>query len=165
MIGPPVQIAYGVDDVRVAAQQWTAKGAGPFFVLDHIEVAHTRIRGMPAVFDHSSAYGWWGAVMIELICQHDPGPDPFVGTGGVHHVAHFVDDVHAAQQWLVARGCAESLYAETSTGTAFAMHDARHETGHHIEIYRETDGLRRFYDMVRGESATWFAQAPIREVR
>lgn len=165
MIGPPVQIAYGVSDVRIAAKRWTARGAGPFFVLDDIKVHNSRLRGLPDRFQHSSAYGWWGSIMLELICQHNPGDHPFVPTHGIHHVAHFVDEIDAAQRWLIAQGFAESLYAETSAGSPFAMHDARHEFGHHIEIYVATDGLRRFYDTVRGESATWFTQAPIREIR
>ena len=41
-------------------------------------------------FDHSSAYGQWGDVMVELVEEHTP---PLVAPGsGVHHLAFIVDD-------------------------------------------------------------------------
>ena len=36
MLGGPVQIAYAVGDVELAAATWAARGIGPFFVLDEI---------------------------------------------------------------------------------------------------------------------------------
>ncbi len=165
MLGAPVQIAYGVDDVRGAAARWVARGVGPFFVSDHIAVRNVRVGGAASTFDHSSAYGQWGSVMVELICQHnhdDGSAEPFVVPHGIHHVAHIVDDFAAAQRELIAAGRPEALYAETVTGMPFAMHDARLELGHHIEIYEGTDRLRGFYDMVRTASEDWDGTDPIR---
>ncbi len=162
MLSAPVQIAYGVDDVRVAATHWAAQGVGPFFVLDHIEVHNVRIGGVSATFDHSSAYGQWGPLMVELICEHERQPDPFVHSHGIHHVAHFVDDFAVAQAELIDDGRPEMLYAETGTGVAFAMHDARLDLGHYIEIYENSDRLRSFYDMVRDAAAHWDGSDPIR---
>ena len=37
-LGPPVQIAYAVNDAREAASQWAEEfGAGPFFLAEHIQ--------------------------------------------------------------------------------------------------------------------------------
>lgn len=160
----PVQIAYAVDDVVEAAQRWVARGVGPFFVLDHIEVHGVRVNGTPATFDHSSAYAQWGAVMVELICQHDCEPNPVVGTSGVHHVAHFVDDFAAASTALTASGAREVLYAETASGMPFAFHDGRTEYGHLIEIYERTERLGRFYDMVHDASVGWAGHDAIRRL-
>ena len=146
----PVQIAYGVPDVRSAAARWVRWGVGPFFVADHIAVDNVRVDGAPSSFDHSSAYAWWGDVMIELICQH--GTPTVVAPSGVHHVAFFVDDLTATQDELVATGHPEVLYAQTPGGQAFAMHDARPTLGHLIEIYEPTPRLTGFYDMVRDAS-------------
>jgi Glyoxalase/Bleomycin resistance protein/Dioxygenase superfamily len=162
VLGPPVQIAYAVDDVVSAAAVWAAQGVGPFFVREHIDVHHVRVRGQAAVFDHSSAYGQWGSVMIELIQQHDGGADPLVGDHGIHHVAHFVDGFADASADLVAAGHAEVLYAETANGVAFAFHDAAAERGHLIEIYERTAGLVWFYDMVREASVGWDGRDPVR---
>ena len=161
----PVQLAYAVDDVHEAAEGWAPMGVGPFFVTEHIELGATRINGAPATFDHSSAYGWWGDVMFELICQHDtPGSDRIVGSGGLHHVAHFVDDLDVVSSGLIRDGHAEVLRAETSSGMSFAFHDGGAARGHLIEIYEPVPKLHAFYDMVRDASIGWDGSDPVRSL-
>ena len=163
MLAIPVQLAYAVDDVTEAARRWNASnGIGPFFVREHIAVTNVRVNGVASTFDHSSAYAQWGTLMIELICQHDDGADRIVGSNGIHHVAFFVDDFAPAAAELVASGLPETLYAETGTGMAFALHDARADQGHLVEIYERTASLSRFYDMVRDAAAGWNGIDPIR---
>jgi hypothetical protein len=164
VLGAPVQIAYAVDDVDRAATSWAARGVGPFFVREHIEVTNVRIGGRASSFDHSSAYGQWGDLMIELIHQHDGGDDPVVGAAGIHHVAHFVDDFASAAADLTDRGHREILYAETTTGMPFAFHDGGLERGHLIEIYERTAPLARFYEMVRDAAAGWTGTDPVRHL-
>lgn len=155
-MGAPVQLAYAVEDVREAAAGWAPLGVGPFFVMEHIELGTTLVNGAPATFDHSSAYGWWGEMMFELICQHDTtGSDRIVGSCGLHHVAHFVDDLDAVSSGLLRDGHAEVLRAETSSGMGFAFHDGGAARGHLIEIYEPVPALRRFYAMVRDASIDW----------
>ncbi len=165
MLHHPRQIAYAVTDIRVAAAQWVHRGAGPFFTNDHIEVRNARLFGESGVFDHSSAYGQWGDVMIELICQHNPGPKPVVGTSGLHHLAFFVDDIALAAEHLEASGYPEALYGEAGSALSampFAMFDARKELGHLIEIYPSTDRLKAFYAMVKDAAHGWNGANPIR---
>jgi len=164
MIGQPVQLAYAVGDVFAAAERWTARGVGPFFVIEHISVPTARINGAPSTFDHSSAYGQWGTVMVELICQHDDGAERIVGSSGLHHVAGFVADFSAAATELVNAGFAEVLYAETGAGMPFGFYDARAEHGHLIEIYERTERLAGFYEMVRAASDGWDGRDPIRRL-
>jgi hypothetical protein len=161
VLGGPVQIAYAVADVRAAAEAWTATGVGPFFVREHIPLTNVRIRGVPATFDHSSAFAWWGDLMVELIQQHDGGAEPVVGGRGIHHMAHFVDDFSAAAAALVEAGYPQVLYAEAGT-TGFAFHDAIDERSHLIEIYERSGGLGAFYDMVREASIGWDGSDPFR---
>lgn len=157
----PVQIAYAVSDVRAAAARWIERGAGPFFVRDHIQVSNARVFGQDQEFDHSSAYGQWGELMVELICQHDGGADPLVGKGGLHHVAFFADDFATQAQALVGAGFAEALYAEAG-GMPFAFFDARAEYGHFIEIYEQVPRLAEFYAMVKDAAQDWDGTAPVR---
>jgi hypothetical protein len=164
MFGKPVQIAYATDDVHAAAWQWAERGVGPFFVIEHIALTDVEIDGTPAAFDHSSAYGQWGSVMVELVQQHDPGHDPVVGTSGIHHIASFVDDFDTASAALSADGFPRRLKASTSGGQAFAFHDARSTMGHLLEIYERTDRLAAFYSMVRDASANWTGDNPVRRV-
>lgn len=164
MFGPPVQIAYAVDDVVAAAHRWVARGVGPFFVIEHIAVHEVRVHGAPSTFDHSSAYAQWGPLMVELICQHHGGAEPIVGSSGVHHIAHFVDDLAAASTALTAQGMPEAMYAQTAAGMPFVFHDARAERGHYIEIYERTERLGRFYDLVRSVADDWDGSDPIRRL-
>ena len=170
LFGPPVQIAYAVPDVDAAARHWAAvHGAGPFFLNRHIPVSNVRYRGAPGSFDHSSAYGQWGAVMVELVQDHTVGPSPVadvVGRGGMglHHLAFFVDDHVSASAAMAARGWAEALFAQTSSGQGFAFHDATATLGHMVEIYEGTPRLRGFYSMVAHASLGWDGSRPVREL-
>ncbi len=168
VLGPPVQIAYAVTDLDAAALQWADRfRAGPFFVSEHIAVDDVRYRGAPGSFDHSSAYGQWGEVMVELVNDHTVGPSPVadvVGPGGsgLHHLAYFVDDLATAQSALVRLGWPEALWARTPSGVAFAFHDAVGTLGHMIEIYEGTPALRGFYAMVREAAVGWDGSDPVR---
>jgi catechol 2,3-dioxygenase-like lactoylglutathione lyase family enzyme len=162
ILGDPVQIAYATDDVHRSAREWADRGVGPFFVIEHIELIDVEVDGRSATFDHSSAYGQWGNVMVELICQHDPGDDPVVGSSGVHHIASFVDDLEATSAELVDDGLTCRLRASTSGGQSFAFHDARATHGHLLEIYEPTNRLVSFYDMVRDAATGWTGRDPIR---
>ena len=170
VLGPPVQIAYAVPDARAAAAQWAAScGAGPFFVREHIPLVDVEVRGVPASFDHSSAYGQWGTVMVELVQDHTVGPSPVrerfgVGESGLHHLAFFVDDHVSASAAMAARGWAEALFAQTSSGQGFAFHDATATLGHMVEIYEGTPRLRGFYSMVAHASLGWDGSRPVREL-
>lgn len=161
-LGPPAQIAYVVDDVRSAALHWsTVHGAGPFFVLDHIAVRDVRFRGQPAEFDHSSAFGQWGPIMVELLCDHG---GLFAGHRGVHHVAHLVPELDVARQWCVDGGHPEAMYASTATGMPFVFHDATATLGHYIELYEPKPGVVALYEMVKSASLEWDGTDPIRRV-
>jgi Glyoxalase/Bleomycin resistance protein/Dioxygenase superfamily len=171
VLGKPVQIAYAVRDVRAAAARWAENdGAGPFFVNEHIPVVKVRYRGGPGSFDHSSAYGQWGDVMVELVQDHTVGRSPVrdvVGDGGegLHHVAFFVDDLADAQAELSGRGWPEALYAETASGAAFVFHDAVAELGHMVELYVGSRSLRGFYAMVADAAKGWDGSDPVRSVQ
>lgn len=121
------------------------------------------MHGVNTAFDHSSAYGQYGDVMVELLCEHHPVTDRIGPASGVHHLAFFVDDVAEAQLAMTNHGWAEALYAEAGT-TAFAMHDARDELGHLIEIYQDSPALLGFYDMVRAAAARWDGNDPVRVI-
>ena len=74
-LGRIVQVAYAVDDVRAAARSFAERvGAGPFFVRHHDLPRRVDHRGAAGEFDHSSAYGQWGAVQVELVEVHRAEP-------------------------------------------------------------------------------------------
>lgn len=168
LLGAPVQIAYAVPDATVAAAAWARDfGAGPFFVRPHIELRDVMYRGRPGVFDHSSAYGQWGSLMVELVADHATGDSPIrdvlaPGTSGLHHLAFIVEDLHATMKALVAAGYAIALSARTANGTEFHFVDTRPTLGHMVELYERTDRLRDFYSMVARAADGWTGDAPVR---
>ena len=90
-LGPPKQIAYAVPNAFEAAKKWAEDfGAGPFFISEHIPVTDVLYRGTPATFDHTSAYGQWGDIMVELVQDHGTGPSVVrdlygPNESGLHH--------------------------------------------------------------------------------
>jgi hypothetical protein len=163
VLGPPVQVAYVVNDPLVAAQRFADRmGAGPFFLSPHIAVSDARHRGHETTFDHTSAYGQWGPLMVELVHQHDDAPSAIrdvyaPGEEGLHHVAHFVPDLDAALDWArLDCGWPTAMTAVAGGGTLpFAFVDARRDLGHMIELYEPTPMLRSFYKSVADAARSW----------
>ena len=149
VFGEPRQIAYAVGDLRpTTIAAWSkATGAGPFVVAEHVELSTCDVGGRPGEFDHSSAYGQWGPVMVELIVEHQSRR--IGATSGVHHVAFMVDSLDAALDHCRELGWATVLDATTRRGQRFVMCDARSDLGHLIELYEPSPALVAFYAHVR----------------
>lgn len=168
-LGAPVQIAYAVPDAREAAQVWVDRfGAGPFFVADHIAVSDVVYRGAPGMFDHTSAYGQWGHLMVELVQDHSNGPSPVrelyaPDESGLHHLAYLVDDLDRATGRLVGEGLTLAMSARAGS-TRFHFIDAVSTTGHFLELYEPSPSLVGFYDLVRAAAEQWDGRDPVRDV-
>jgi len=168
-LNAPVQIAYAVPDVDVAVADWARRcGAGPFIIRRHIELDEVWYRGEPSVFDHTSAYGQWGQVMVELVQDHGTAPSAVrerfaPGETGLHHVAHIVDDLDAAVEHLCAHGFGMVMSARTSTGVWFHFLECTTGDGpdHLIELYERSPGLVGFYDMVAAAARDWDGVNPV----
>jgi catechol 2,3-dioxygenase-like lactoylglutathione lyase family enzyme len=168
LLRPAVQIAFFVSDIRAAAARMHAAfGAGPFYIIERIELERGEHRGSDCPFVHSSAYGQWGSVMMELVQQDVEGPSPFrdmyaPGMEGLHHVATFVDDVGTAIDHYAAAGMPLAARAWLPSGTEFAFVDARATLGHMIELYVPTPQLLGFYDFIRQAAEGWDGTDPVR---
>lgn len=163
------QIAFHAPEISLAASRWAPAGAGPFYLLEHIALAQCLYRGAPAHFDHSSAYGQYRDVMVELIHQHDDQPSPvrdmFGATAeGVHHAAVFAADLDAAARVCAGKGFEIALDATTTTGVRFLMADARAECGVMLELYEPTEAMTKFYAFIRKKSEGWNGEAPLRRL-
>ena len=153
---PVRQLAYFVPDAVEAARIHARRfGSGPFFVARHVPLESSIHRGKERTFDHSSAYGQWGDVMLEFVQQHGDDPSachdiyPF-GSGryGLHHTAVFVEELDAAIAAFEADGMPLVQLSETTGGSRFAFADATATLGHMIELYEPSDLLTGFYAMV-----------------
>lgn len=168
---PIVQIAYFVGDAKQAAVDMADRlGAGPFFLIERIELAWGEHRGQPRKFLHTSAYGQWGSLMMELVQQDEEGPSPFrdvyqPGQQGIHHVAMMVDSLAETYRYCEAQELAIAARAQTLSGTEFAFVDTVATLGHMIEIYEKSAQLIGFYDRVRAASVGWDGREPVRTLR
>lgn len=160
-LGPPIQIAYAVPDARQAAQRWASEtGAGPFLVRSTTGLTNVSYRGQPGSFDHTSAYGQWGNVMLELVEDHQDERTPIremFGTtqSGLHHLAFAVESLVEASHQLEASGCERVMSATTPNGTEFRFFDARESHGHMFELYAKSSRLADFYESIRLASVGW----------
>ena len=164
------QVAYFVDDIENQARKMAATfGAGPFYIVRDIKLAWGEHRGKSCPFVHSSAYGQWGDIMLELVQQDSDGPSPFrdlypPGKTGLHHVATIVENLPEAYQYFAQHNIHLATRAMTQTGTEFSFLDATDTLGHFIEVYESSDALLSFYDKIRNASHHWNGNEPVRTI-
>jgi catechol 2,3-dioxygenase-like lactoylglutathione lyase family enzyme len=164
-----VQIAYQTDDVTMAALAHSAQfGSGPFFLSEHIKLPAVTHKGRPALLDHSSAYGQWGNVMVELVAYHEASPASLsdqlaIGVPGLHHVACFVDDLATDLEAMLGAGNELVVEAETASGQRFAFVSGA-GYGHLVELYEPTPRLTAFYSLVRSAARCWDGSDPVRPI-
>ena len=148
-----VQIAYLVEDVHQSAEYWArVHGAGPFVVMENIPLQEVVYRDQPGSLDHSSAYGQFGPMMLELVQQNCDAPSAFKemyapGQYGLHHMAAFAPDLEASLAEHAQQG--EPLAMRARAGDMpFAFVDTRERLGHMTELYQDGELIRGFYALV-----------------
>lgn len=168
----PVQIAYFVPDVRQAALQHSKMfGSGPFFVADHITFSECSYRGAPTDWDHTSAFGQWGDIMVEFMQQNKPGAsvlhDVFPeqsGRNGVHHMAYFVDDPAGRAAELEKAGFQTALRGKLTNGIEVFMVDTIRSYGHMLELYEPSETILSVYEFIRTASVDFDGNDPVRSI-
>lgn len=159
-----VKVAYMIPDVHVAALEWAQRwGAGPFFVKMHHRLAPFPEPGW--VFDHSSAFGRWGGVMVELLQIHEVRPaaaEHILLRPGFHHVTWFAPSLPEESRRLTDLGWPVVLAAGTASGTAFTFHDASADLGHLVLIYEQTPQAIETYRTVAAAAVDWDGTDPVR---
>jgi hypothetical protein len=168
---PVTHIGYVVEEIEPAVD-WAVRtfGAGPFFAVAHMSFDTCTFNGETATYDHSSAFGQWGEILIELTVVHGSTPPELaevIGGGGqtprVGHVGTLSDDLAADSSLLEAAGL--PLFHSGSSGPIRAhWHDGRKMLGHHVEILARTPEIEGIYAMVRGASKDWDGKDALRAV-
>lgn len=169
---PIVQICWVVDDMEAAALRWVKMmGAGPFFLLPHIQLDELTYRGKPATLDQSSAVGQWGSVQVELFQQHCQSPsgarEMFApGQTGIQHLTWFADDLDAEARRLNAMGFDTVMTCRLPAvgGMRLAWFDTRKVLSAMVEVYEDCDLMRRFYRRVAKAAEGWSGDNPIRSL-
>src|ERR1700679_1048621 len=132
---PITHIGYVVDQIEPSVD-WAIStlGAGPFFLISHLKFDTCTFNGQPAEYDHSSAFGQWGKIMVELTVVHGATPQTLADTIGVspQRVGRFrvsFDSLEADSADLEAAGM--PLFHTGSSGPVAAhWHDGRGLLGH-----------------------------------
>jgi hypothetical protein len=169
---PIVQMCWVVDDMEAAARQWVnLTGAGPFFLLPHIQLDELTYRGKPAKLDQSSAVGQWGTVQVELFLQHCQNPSGAremfaAGQTGVQHLTWFAQDLDAETRRLNEMGFDTVMTCRLPAigGMRLAWYDARKVLGAMVEVYEDCEPMRKFYRRIAKAADGWNGEHPIRSL-
>lgn len=167
---PLVQVCWAVPDIAEAAQRFAqTTGAGPFFLSPHIAYADLTYRGRPATLDQSSAFGQSGDLQIELLQQHCDSPsgvrDMYApGESGIQHMTWFAPDLDAEIDRMNSLGFDTVMTASVPVmqGMRLAWFDTRDPLGVMVEVYEDTDLMRRFYARIRKAAEGWDGSDPLR---
>ena len=160
-------IGYVVDDLPVAAERFSRElGAGPFYAFEHIVFDEVTYRGAPATYDHSSAFGQCGPIIVELTQVYDAQPgglaQTFTNAGdGIGHVGWLADSLEDESARLEASGLVPFHTGRTGP-VSVVWFEGGSLLGHPIEVLQRRDELLGFYDMLRRASEGWDGRDPYR---
>lgn len=163
----PHHIGYVVEDLRAGAARFSATvGAGPFLGMEHLAFDEVTFRGGPAAYDHSSAFGAWGPLLVELTQVHDAQPaglrDALAAPGGgVGHIAWLAESLEDEVARLQESGM--TVFHTGRTGPASAVWlDGAPLLGHPVEVLQRREELLFFYARVREAADGWDGSDPLR---
>lgn len=165
---PLHHLGYVVEDLEAAAARFARTvGAGPFLHLGHVVLDEVTYRGEPAHYDHETAFGQWGPLIIEISRIHaaePPGLGRFLAAGStpaVGHVAWLVEDLEAESAALEHDGL--PLVHTGGSGPVQAhWHDGGALFGHPVEILRRCPEILGLYAAVHAAAAAFDGRDPLR---
>lgn len=169
-LGSVVQISYIVDDLEAAAKRWIdTMGAGPFFLLEHVEIADPKYRGKPTELDISLAIGYSGGVGIELVKQHNDAPSVYKEVaaesgGAFHHFAVMTEDFDAEVKRYTGAGYEMAFEGAVAVGGRFAYVDTKDHLGGLVELIELTPVVRDLFMMLESAAVGWDGSEPVRRL-
>jgi hypothetical protein len=159
-------VGYVVGDLRAGVERFAGDfGAGPFFAMEHIAFDEVTFEEAPAVYDHSSAFGVWGPILVELTQVHDARPRGLARAltapgGGAGHVAWLADDLGVETARLERAGLRR--FHTGRTGPVAAAWFQGPPFGHPVEVLQLSEPLLGFYAHVRAAADGWDGAEPFR---
>jgi catechol 2,3-dioxygenase-like lactoylglutathione lyase family enzyme len=167
-VSPFHHLGYVVEDLQRAAERFAqGTGAGPFLMIEHVPLEEVSFDGGPAAYDHSTAFGQWGPVIVEISQIHDAQPAAlraFFGTApapAIGHVAWLADDLAQESARLERAGL--PLRHTGSSGPVRAhWHDGGTVVGHPVEVLRRCPEILGFYTAIGDAARNWDGSRPLR---
>lgn len=166
--GSVYQVAYLVEDLQTAAEQWASlTGAGPFMAFPHFQFNEPMYKGEPAAVDISIALGFSAGLCVELILQHDERPSIYndwrMQKGyGLHHMAVLSEDYPGDIERWAAKGAPAVFTAGFGENTRLAYLDTRNALGCYLEVVEFTDFVRGALTGLRDAHAGWDGEDVLR---
>jgi hypothetical protein len=161
-------LGYVVDDLQSAAEAFAQSvGAGPFLLIEHVPLTEVTYRAAPGRYDHSTAFGQWGPVIVEISQVHEAQPDgllEFLGSSrppAIGHVAWLVDELEAESDRLEQAGL-PLVHTGRSGPVAANWHDGQSLLGHPVEVLRRCPEILGFYAAIASARAGWDGTEPLR---
>jgi hypothetical protein len=168
IFGPVIQQGYVVPDIERAISHWLARGIGPFFLEEHIRPPG-EYDGEPIQADLSAAFAYSGDQQIEVIEQHDDVRtiyrDFLKGhpTGGLHHLAVWVDSIPEKLSELSAAGY--QYRVRQRYGDAHAYLDSVTQPGVMIQLMARIELMTGLFEVIEGAARDWDGETdPVRRI-
>jgi hypothetical protein len=136
-------------------------------MIEHVPPERVTYHGAPARYDHSTAFGQWGPVIIEISRIHDAEPaglrDFFSASPppAIGHVAWLVDDLKAESDRLQAAGLPLRHTGHSGPVSAH-WHDGASVLGHPVEVLRRCPEILGFYTAIGDAARNWDGSRPLR---
>lgn len=167
LLRPVHHISYVVADLRAAIDWWVSTlGAGPFFMMEDMQLDEAVYLGEPCVFEHSTAFGQWGPIAIELQELHDVQPAGLAtlvsGTNGagINHAAFVADDPVEESARLADLGM--PFFLRLRKGSVEVRWHEAPQLGHPVEIHRASPELHALNDGFAQAAREWDGSEPVR---
>lgn len=166
--GALMQIAYITKDMDKSLEHWIQTvGAGPFYVLDNLEVENALYRGEPTQSKFTIALGYSGAMCVELIQQHDGAPSVYREVmeqrgEGFHHWGIWYENFDEEVARYESKGYAKAFSGRVVIGGRFAYMDTLKDLGGMVELIEINPAVRDLFGNLEAAAKDWDGADPVR---
>jgi len=157
-----------VPDLRLAMQDWIARGIGPFF-YEELRGYRGVYRDEETSFDLDAAFAFSGDQQIEVIQPLGSATSIYSRflemhpEGGLQHLAFWVDDIAEAVARIERQG--RKFVIVQRYGDRHAYLDSVDAPGIMIQLMAHGDINDELFRVIRGASQDWDGEtAPIRKI-
>jgi len=162
------QVSFIVADIRASIADFSGKlRIGPWFLREHATFPNQYYRGRPTQLEISTAMGFAGSTMFELIQQHNDVPSVYRETiekrgYGFHHWGYATDCFDETVARYVAQGYEVAFNAEPMPGVHVAYLDTTADLPGMIEIIEMTPAMEAIFTSYHHAAIGWDGSEPLR---
>ena len=163
-----MQMAYVVEDIHRAMQQWSAKlKVGPWFLLDHFAGLDAQYRGQPSQMDVALAMSFAGHMNIELSQLHNQAPSVYRDVidkrgFGFHHWGIATWNFNKDVERYRASGYETAFFLRVPSGGRVAYMDTTSDLPGMVELIELGAEFEPTFNRFYRASIGWDGQDPVR---